>query len=492
MNRSHSNDAHRDTGAVEYVQPNLRLPRATMFVFVAIAVCGLYGRSGANQDLVTGDRGGTSATTPTPTDNRPMSTSPTPTSGAETAPRARPTTSSPQPVSANCDAINGTIDLPGGRALVRSPATDHLRAAVVMLHGYRHHRRRRDSLGWTRFLAGTDVALVYPEGNPTSAGGYGWTTGTDRFSTSRTDDVGVIAQMVGWLVSENCVDENQVLIAGESNGSALGLLVACSGRLPDTARLYALAIPAVDENVTAKCADAEPEPLLVFASRLDGTVPSEGTPSDPDSPTAPKTWFTSLVPGLQRCSSAAPSTRSVPDGTVLTYPGCKHVTAFFTVDDGHTRGLAALSGPAASTQASSPLPRSPGARADSPRRRARWAIAAPFSPPTSFRRHRPHADRLTSSNVPAARSMPRIARRTPIGSPKICRSLDGRTTSPWPCQPVPTVDARWLPPHDSVPAAAKMSPRWPHRRPHRCPPVTAPRKRRPRAMPRWAVPRSQE
>src|SRR5690606_12226674 len=122
--------------------------------------------------------------------------------------------------------------------------------------------------GWTGFLTGTDVVVVYPRGNPTSTSGYGWTTGTDRYTTTGTDDVGRITGIVAWLVDQACVDPNQVLIAGESNGAAMALLVACSGRLTTPARLYALAIPAVDEHVTATCTDAEPVPTVVFAGRL--------------------------------------------------------------------------------------------------------------------------------------------------------------------------------------------------------------------------------
>ncbi len=290
-----------------------------------------------------GASGGTSRSAGTSSNGKPTTTGAAGASGPSTSQRRAPTTQTASattfdanPVPADCDARSGTIDLPGGPALVRSPATDHRRPAVVMLHGYTATTDGEETVsGWTSFLSGTDVALIYPEGNPTPQGGYGWTTGTDEYSTSGTDDIGVVAQMVSWLVDQNCADPNQVLIAGESNGSALGLLVACSGRLPVMPRLYALAIPAIDENVTAKCAGSEPVPLVVFASRFDDTVAYNGTPDNPDGPTAPKVWFTSLIPRLQKCATSKPSTSPVPDGTLLTYSGCKRTTAFFTVADGH-------------------------------------------------------------------------------------------------------------------------------------------------------------
>lgn len=254
---------------------------------------------------------------------------------------SRPTTTAAPPTTdapVSCQAMDGDQSVPGGTALVRSPSTDHRRAAVVMLHGYTATTQGEEAAtGWTGLLAGTDAVVAYPQGNPTPQGGFGWTTGSARYSTSGTDDVGVIAQLVDWLVHDDCVDPGQVLIAGESNGSAMSLLVACSGRLPVSARLYALAIPAVDPNVTAKCAGAKSFPLMVFAGRLDRTVPYGGTPGDPSALSAPKDWFTTLMPSIDTCTSSTGTTRPVPDGTALTFGDCAAPATFFAIDDGvHT------------------------------------------------------------------------------------------------------------------------------------------------------------
>ena len=205
-----------------------------------------------------------------------------------------------------------------------------------MLHGYTATTTGEENIsGWTQFLAGTDAVVAYPQGNPTPRGGFGWTTGTAEFSTSDTDDVGAISKILAWLVQDNCVNPSEVLIAGESNGSAMGLLLACSNRLPLRPRLFALAIPAVDGNVTAKCAGAKAVPLVVFASRLDATVRYGGKPSDPSAPSAPISWFRTLIPTLEGCSSSTESNRKVPDGEMLGFPGCRKTAAFFTVEDGH-------------------------------------------------------------------------------------------------------------------------------------------------------------
>lgn len=243
-------------------------------------------------------------------------------------------TSTAAPV--HCDAVSGQRAIPGGIALVRSPAVDHRRAAVMMLHGFTATPQAEETVsGWTDLMAGTDVAVVYPQGNPTPSEGFGWTTGTDRFSTSGTDDVARIASMLAWLVDDNCVDPNQILIAGESNGAAMALTLACSGRAGITPKLYALAIPAVDENVTSRCEGAASFPVLVFAGRQDATVRFDGNPSRPDAPTAPMVWFSQIASTTQQCLAGSDARRGVPGGSVTTLSGCTATTAFFAIDQGH-------------------------------------------------------------------------------------------------------------------------------------------------------------
>jgi poly(3-hydroxybutyrate) depolymerase len=107
--------------------------------------------------------------------------------------------------------------------LVRAPATDHLRAAVVMLHGYTATPQGEETVtGWTTLMAGSDVAVSYPEGSPTPNGGFGWATGAAHDATVGTDDVGDLLNVISELVSADCVNPSEIMVAGESNGSGLG------------------------------------------------------------------------------------------------------------------------------------------------------------------------------------------------------------------------------------------------------------------------------
>lgn len=281
-----------------------------------------------------GSSGGTpSASSPQATEGSAV-LSPAPSS---TGPPPQATTPSDPPPTADCDAIDGNVELPGGTALLRSPATDHPRAAVVMLHGYTATPEGEETVtGWTSFLGGTDAVVVYPRGNPIPQGGFGWTTGTERFSTSGTDDVAALDRTLGWLVSANCVDPDQILLTGESNGGAMTLLAGCSGALGIAPRLFALVIPAVDSNVTDRCAGSAPFPLVAFAGRLDATVPYGGRADDPGSPEAPRVWFGELADTLQGCT-VTPVSHPVPGGSVDAWENCSAATAFFTIDEGrHT------------------------------------------------------------------------------------------------------------------------------------------------------------
>ena len=188
--------------------------------------------------------------------------------------------------------------------------------------------------GWTALMGGTDVAVAYPEGSPTPYGGYGWATGATHDSTVGTDDVADLVNVLDELTSQDCVNPQQIMVAGESNGSGLGLLAACDSRMAGRVRLFALAIPAVDPNVTAHCSGAKPFPLLVVASLLDQTVPYSGTLPDGQQPfTAPLSWFAQIAQMVNGCEGL--ETATVPDGMHYYFEHCDAPTNFFVADDGH-------------------------------------------------------------------------------------------------------------------------------------------------------------
>jgi poly(3-hydroxybutyrate) depolymerase len=206
-----------------------------------------------------------------------------------------------------------------------------------MLHGYTATPEGEESVsGWTAFLANTDVAVVYPEGSPTPEGGYGWATGAEHDSTTGTDDVAVVDEVVDVLISSDCVTPEQILLAGESNGAALGLLVACNPVVGARFAAFALAIPAVDQNVLDRCEGTRPFRLVEFASQLDQTVPYDGSTSTRPSPfLPPQLWFTDVAASIDRCSGLR--TGTVPDAQEFYFRQCAVPAVFFGIfDGGHT------------------------------------------------------------------------------------------------------------------------------------------------------------
>jgi polyhydroxybutyrate depolymerase len=206
-----------------------------------------------------------------------------------------------------------------------------------MLHGYTGTPEGEEMVsGWTTFLSGTDTLVSYPQGNPTPAGGFGWTTGAARLATTATNDLADIDNVITTLIERDCVDPNQIMIAGESNGSGLGLLLGCDSQVARRVRLFALAIPAVDSNVTAQCQGARPFRLLVVASLNDQVVNYTGIyPAGQPPFTAPLSWFEQIATTVDGCRDL--QSAAVPDGTHYWYTSCEEPADFYVANDGqHT------------------------------------------------------------------------------------------------------------------------------------------------------------
>ncbi|HXW79946.1 MAG TPA: hypothetical protein VEJ84_10630 [Acidimicrobiales bacterium] len=238
----------------------------------------------------------------------------------------------------SCATLNGYQSLPDDRTmLVRAAPTNRLRAAVIMLHGYTATPEGEEAVsGWTGLMAGTDALVAYPEGSPTPYGGYGWSTGAARFATTGTNDVADIDNVISELTRDDCVNPREVLVAGESNGSGLGLILGCNRHTSSLVRLFALAIPAVDTHVLAHCKGAGPFALLVIASLHDRTVTYDGQYPPGLAPFSPPLlWFEEVALRVNRCEGL--ETAGVPDGVHYWYGHCAAPTNFFVADDGqHT------------------------------------------------------------------------------------------------------------------------------------------------------------
>jgi poly(3-hydroxybutyrate) depolymerase len=204
-----------------------------------------------------------------------------------------------------------------------------------MIHGFTATPGGEEEVtGWTSKMESSDVVVAYPEGSPTPSGGYGWATGAAKDATTGTDDVADIDNVILQLETHDCVNAAQVLVAGESNGSGLGLITGCDPRTVGKVALYVLAIPAVDSNVLAKCAAARPFPLLVIASLLDQTVPyNGGAPPGEPAFSAPLAWFEQIAQKIDGCTGL--TSAAVPDGKHYFYVHCQMPANFYVADDGH-------------------------------------------------------------------------------------------------------------------------------------------------------------
>ena len=257
--------------------------------------------------------------------------------GAARAPRPaarRPTI----PVrTSSCGRMNNVFQrLPHDRTmLIAAAPTARPRAAVIMLHGYTATPAGEEAVsGWTSFMSKTGVLVAYPQGTPTPYGGYGWTTGATRFATTGHNDVADISDAITTLVDRDCVNPREIMIAGESNGSGLGLILGCSKSVGPRVRLFALAIPAVDEHVLRRCRGAAPFPLLVIASLHDATVIYNGTYPPGVAPfSAPLTWFEQIATSVDHCKGLRE--KAVPDARHYWYERCIAPANFFVALDGH-------------------------------------------------------------------------------------------------------------------------------------------------------------
>ncbi|MCC6527799.1 MAG: prolyl oligopeptidase family serine peptidase [Polyangiaceae bacterium] len=227
----------------------------------------------------------------------------------------------------------------GRRALVRSPALAAPAPAVLVLHGYTGSPERiEQTSGWTDFLAGRKALVAYPEGTPTQPEGFGWDTGTSRFSTHGQDDVAYLAALVRRLVDEHCVDPGRILVTGESNGGAMTLLAACDARTAGSFALAAPVIPAIDDGTLARCGAGPALRLVAIAGRHDRTVTYDGSYKPGLRPLlGQEAWFLRVAAERNGCAPAEPERTPLDDGTRIAPRACRAPLALVAVDDGvHT------------------------------------------------------------------------------------------------------------------------------------------------------------
>lgn len=181
--------------------------------------------------------------------------------------------------------------------------------------------------------------MVYPEGTSIrDAEGFGWNTGSGRYSTSGVDDVAFLTGLANVLVTKFCADPRRLLITGESNGGAMTLLAACDARTRGLFAFFAPVIPAIDQGTLDRCGTGPALALTVLASRLDKTIPYDGHyPAGQRPLLAQEDWFLSVAALRNGCQRTDPTRTPVADGQLITPAGCPAGMALTAIDDGvHT------------------------------------------------------------------------------------------------------------------------------------------------------------
>lgn len=319
-----------------------RLAVVCFVAAAALAVAALVVGTSDADDVVESGAASSSTRVETTSTPPPASITSTTTADGTAAPPTEPpssTTSSAAgaPPTTGCAASSGPISLPGGRsAVLRAPATAATVPALVVLHGYTGSPEAIErTSGLTSFAAARGAVVVYPQGTPVAGGGFGWATGTVRFSTSGVDDVAFLADVIDTLVAEHCVDASKIVVTGESNGGAMALLAGC--QLRTRPALTAPVIPAIDDGTVEACGSGAPFPLLALAGRLDRTIPYDGVyPSGQQALSAQEDWFAAVATARNGCEPGLERVRrggsEQIDGTA-----CPVLTRLIAIDDGrHT------------------------------------------------------------------------------------------------------------------------------------------------------------
>ncbi len=218
---------------------------------------------------------------------------------------------------------------------------------IVVMHGYTGTAAGTETYAELTAAAGAEgIAVAYPEGTPTGAGGLGWNTGAGLFATTGVDDVAALQDMLDTIIATGCVDPTNMILAGESNGGGMALVAACADGLSQRFRQVVMVNPAVDASVVAHCtASVPPVPLAVVAGRRDRTVPYDG--GRPPLLAQP-VWYEQAATLLNRCTGLEPAAPLDAHVERIAGRACGACTELLTIDDGtHTwpgtsRGVAGL------------------------------------------------------------------------------------------------------------------------------------------------------
>lgn len=218
--------------------------------------------------------------------------------------------------------------------MVRGPATATALPAIVVLHGYDGRPDRIEhTSGWSTMADQGRAVVAYPVGTPVGSDGFGWNTGTARFSTKAVDDVAYLRQVVDALVRDHCVDPTRVVLTGESNGGAMAVKAACDPRFSGAVRLAAPVIPAIDAGTLGACGSAPPIPTLAIAGRRDQVIPYDGHYTAGVVPLlGQEAWFARYTQAFG-CGGSSLRSTPIDDAQIQVAQGCAVPMALVAVDD---------------------------------------------------------------------------------------------------------------------------------------------------------------
>lgn len=329
---------------------DLMTGRCWLLVLMAsLTACGSTQSSTPNDAGGVGSSSVVSTTSPGPEDFEPEGTSALPSPGSILAPAAAelpvpadvatisPPATAPTPSSAvACNQTNGVVMTASGRQiLLRADGLSSPSPTVLVLHGYTGTPTGIERVAeLTEVANAAGIAVAYPEGTPTSRGGFAWDSGAKVFATSGVDDVAALAEMIDAVVASGCVDRDRVTVTGESNGAGMTLAAVCSPELRGVFRSAVMVIPAIDDGVLARCEASDSAlPLTVVAGRADRTAPFDGG----NGLLAQETWFDTVAASVQGCSSIALVAPLSDNVERWAGEGCGSCTELLIVGDGpHT------------------------------------------------------------------------------------------------------------------------------------------------------------
>jgi polyhydroxybutyrate depolymerase len=202
---------------------------------------------------------------------------------------------------------------------------------VLSFHGAGEMAENRPAVdGFTALGDQHGFVSVYPQGLVGDAGPITGVAGWDVEATA-VDEPAFIAALLDELGLRVCIDESRVYAAGNSNGGAMALLLACE--LPDRIAAVASVEGAVLEPGCS--GDTPPVPTIAFHGLDDTVVPYAGSTS-PEGGFPPVLDVMAARAVVNGCTGEPTVETVTPTVERRSWRGCTAPVVLYTLDDhGH-------------------------------------------------------------------------------------------------------------------------------------------------------------